>query len=57
MKEKYFETLCIIGEILIDVKSELNWKDTQLTMKSEEIASLKDKIKEIEQFLDKEQKK
>lgn len=52
MKEKYFEALCAIGEVLIDVKNEGDWKDTQLTMKNEEINKLKEKIKEIEKYIE-----
>ena len=52
MKKKYFEALCIIGEVLVDIEGDLDLKDTQPTMKNEEINRLKEKIKEIEKYID-----
>lgn len=50
MKDKYFDAICILSEILLDRSNELNWKDTQLEQRDKEIEKLKTKVEYLEGF-------
>lgn len=50
MKDKYFEAICILSEILLERSNELSWKDTQLEMRDKEIEKLKTKVEYLEGF-------
>ena len=41
MKNKYYDAICALSEILLEQNNELNWKETQLDMKDNEIEKLK----------------
>ena len=51
MKDKYFEAICILSEILLERTNELSWKDTQLEMRDKEIDKLKTKVEYLEGFI------
>lgn len=51
MKDKYFEALCILSEILLERSNELSWKDTQLEMRDKEIDKLRTKVEYLEGFI------
>lgn len=44
MKDKYYEAVCALSEILLEQKSELRWKDNQLEDRAKEIEKLKQRI-------------
>lgn len=52
MKNKYYEAICTLGEILLEQNNELKWKETQLDMRDKEIEKLKQKLAAIEQYID-----
>ena len=52
MKDKYFEAICVLSEMLLDSRNELNWKDTQLDMRNKEIEKLKTKLEYIENYIE-----
>lgn len=51
MKDKYFEAICILSEILLERSNELSWKDTQLEMRDKEIDKLRTKVEYLEGFI------
>jgi hypothetical protein len=51
MKDKYFEAICVLGEMIIEKNNELKWKQTQLEMRDKEIEKLKTKLDYIEQYI------
>lgn len=52
MKNKYYDAICALSEILLEQNNELNWKETQLDMKDKEIEKLKQKLVDIEKYID-----
>lgn len=52
MNDKYYDAICVLGEMLINAKNELKWKETQLEMRDKEIEKLKLKLEYIEDFID-----
>lgn len=52
MKNKYYDAICILGEILLEQNNEIKWKETQLDMRDEEIKKLKQKLEVIEEYID-----
>lgn len=50
MKNKYFDAICVLGEMLLDCNNELKWKEQQLEMRDKEIETLKIKLEYIENF-------
>lgn len=52
MEDKYINTICVLGEMLINRNNELKWKDTQLDMRDKEIEKLKMKLDYIESYID-----
>lgn len=52
MKNKYYDAICALSEILLEQNNELNWKETQLDMKDNEIEKLKQKLVDIEKYID-----
>lgn len=52
MNNKYYDAICVLGEMLIESKNELNWKITQLEMRDKEIEKLKLKLEYIESYID-----
>lgn len=51
MKDKYFEAICVLAELIIEKNNELKWKQTQLEMRDKEIEKLKTKLEYIEQYI------
>ena len=51
MKNKYLEAICVLGEMLLELKNDNQWKDTQLEMKEKEIEKLKVKVEYVEQYM------
>lgn len=51
MQDKYYEAICVLGEMLIERNNELKWKQTQLDMRDKEIEKLKTKLEYIEQYI------
>lgn len=52
MKNKYYEAICTLSEILLEKNNEMKWKETQLEMRDKEIEKLKQKLAAIEQYID-----
>lgn len=52
MKNKYYDAICILGEILLEQNNELKWKETQLDMRDKELEKLKQKLVTIEEYID-----
>lgn len=52
MKHKYYDAICILGEILLEQNNEIKWKETQLDMRDKEIEKLKQKLAVIEEYID-----
>ena len=51
MKNKYLEAVSDLGEMLLELKNDNQWKDTQLEMRDKEIEKLKVKIEYVEQYM------
>jgi len=51
MKNKYLEAVSVLGEMLLELKNDNQWKDTQLEMRDKEIEKLKVKIEYVEQYM------
>lgn len=51
MKNKYLEAISVLGEMLLELKNDNQWKDTQLEMREREIDKLKVKIEYVEQYM------
>lgn len=51
MKDKYFEAICVLGELIIEKNNELKWKEQQVEMRDKEIEKLKTKLEYIEQYI------
>lgn len=52
MKNKYYDAICTLGEILLEQNNELKWKKTQLELRDKEIEKLKMKLEYIESYID-----
>lgn len=52
MKNKYYDAICVLGEILLEQNNEMKWKETQLEIRDEELEKLKQKLAAIEQYID-----
>lgn len=48
MKDKYFQALCVLSEILLEKGNELEWKDTQIEMRDKQIDNLKAQLEQVE---------
>lgn len=51
MKDKYYEAICVMSELIIERNNELKWKQAQLDMRDKEIEKLKTKLDYIEQYI------
>ena len=50
MKNKYLEAISVLGEMLLELKNDNQWKDTQLEMREKEIEKLKVRVEYVEQY-------
>lgn len=44
MNNKYYDVICILSEIIDEIKKENQWKDFQIEAKDKEITRLKAKL-------------
>ena len=51
MNNKYLEAISVLGEMLLELKNDNQWKDTQLEMREKEIEKLKLKVEYVEQYM------
>jgi len=51
MKNKYLEAISVLGEMLLELKNDNQWKDTQLEIRDKEIEKLKTKIDYVEKYM------
>lgn len=51
MQNKYLEAISVLGEMLLELKNDNQWKDTQLEMRDKEIEKLKLKVEYVEQYM------
>ena len=51
MKNKYLEAVSVLGEMLLELKNDNQWKDTQLEMREKEIEKLKLRVEYYEQYM------
>lgn len=51
MKNKYLEAVSVLGEMLLELKNDNQWKDTQLELREKEIEKLKIRIEYVEQYM------
>ena len=51
MKKKYYTAIAALGEILVESRHDLEWKEMQIESKLQEIARLKERIAEIEVYV------
>lgn len=51
MQNKYLEAVSVLGEMLLELKNDNHWKDTQLEMREKEIEKLKLKVEYIEKYV------
>lgn len=51
MKNKYLEAISVLGEMLLELKNDNQWKDTQLEMREKELEKLKVRVEYVEQYM------
>lgn len=51
MNDKYQNAVCILAEMLLEIKNDNQWKNTLLEAKEKEIEKLKMKVEYLEGFV------